>query len=103
MSDQPASTSFIARSGRCTTVLVLESIIRAGLSRMQHYGKLSDELIAANFDQEVSFFYDPATKRLRKRFEKYPDALQAAANFFHNLEKTQTELLKQIQAERGRR
>lgn len=81
----------------------LESVIRAGLSRMTHYEKLSDQLIAPNLDQDISFFYDPATKRLRKRFEKYPEAIQAGADFFHDLEKTQTDLLKQIQAERRRR
>ena len=64
---------------------------------------MSDELIAPNLDQDISFFYEPATKKLRKRFEKYPDAIQAAANFFYELERTQTELLKQIQAERQRR
>jgi len=41
--------------------------------------------------------------QLRKRFEKYPDALQAAADFFHDLERTQTELLKRIEAERRQR
>jgi hypothetical protein len=81
----------------------LESVIRAGLSRMAHFEKLSDQLIAPNLDQDISFFYDPATKKLRKRFEKYPEAIQAGANFFHDLEKTQTVLLKQIQAERQRR
>lgn len=81
----------------------LESVIRAGLSRMAHFEKLSDQLIAPNLDQDISFFYDPATKKLRKRFEKYPEAIQAVANFFHDLEKTQTDLLKQIQAERRRR
>ena len=70
---------------------------------MAHYEKLSDELIAPNLDEDISFFYDPGTKKLRKRFEKYPDALQAAADFFHDLERTQTELLKQIQAERRQR
>jgi nitrogen fixation-related uncharacterized protein len=83
-----------------TSLRALESVIRAGLSRMAHYEKLSDELIAPNLDQDISFFYDPATKKLRKRFEKYPDAIQASANFFHELERTQIELLRQIQAER---
>ena len=86
-----------------TSLRELESVIRAGLSRMAHYEKLSDELIAPNLDEDVSFFYDPGTKKLRKRFEKYPDALQAAADFFHDLERTQTELLKQIQAKRRQR
>jgi hypothetical protein len=40
---------------------------------------------------------------LRKRFEIYPDALQTEVNFFRDLEKAKTELLKQIQAERQRR
>ena len=45
-----------------------ETIIRWGLSRMTRYTKLSDELIVPNLDQDISFFYDPATKKLRKRF-----------------------------------
>ena len=85
-----------------TALRDLESAIRGGLSRMAHYEKLSDEMIAPNLDQDISFFYDPATKKLRKRFEKYPEALEATVNFIHDLEKTQTELLKQIQVERQR-
>ena len=77
-----------------------ESVIRWGLSRMAHYQKLSDELIVPNLDEDISFFYDPATKRLRKRFEKYPEGLNATVKLFHDMEKTQTNLLKQVQAER---
>jgi hypothetical protein len=80
-----------------------ESVIRWGLSRMAHYQKLSDELIIPNLDQDISFFYDPATKKLRKRFEIYPEALQATVKFAHDLDRTHTELLKRIQAERQRR
>lgn len=79
-----------------------ESVIRWGLSRMAHYQKLSDELIVPNLDQDISFFYDPATRKLRKRFEMYPEALQATVKFAHDLDRTHTELLKQIQAERQR-
>jgi len=78
----------------------LESVIRWGLSDMQHYQKLSDELIVPNLDQDISFFYDPATKKLRKRFEMYPQALEATVKFAHDLERTKTELVKRIQAER---
>jgi hypothetical protein len=85
-----------------TTLREDESVIRWGLSRMAHYQKLSDELIIPNLDQDLSFFYDPATKKLRKRFEMYPEALQAEATFFHELERTHAALLKQIQAERQR-
>src|SRR5438132_10808571 len=80
----------------------LESVIRWGLSDMQRYEKLSDALIVPNLDQDISFFYDPATKKLRKRFEIYPQALEATVKFAHDLERTKTELVKQIQAERQR-
>ena len=79
-----------------------ESVIRWGLSRMAWYQKLSDELIVPNLDQDISFFYDPATKKLRKRFEIYPEALQERVRFANELERTHTELLKRIQAERQR-
>ncbi len=79
-----------------------ESVIRWGLSRMAWYQKLSDELIVPNLDQDISFFYDPATKKLRKRFEIYPDALDANVQFANELEGTHTKLLKRIQAERQR-
>ena len=79
-----------------------DSVIRWGLSRMARYQKLSDDLIMPNLDQDISFFYDPATKKLRKRFEIYPDALDARLKFANDLERTHMELLKQIQAERHR-
>ena len=80
-----------------------ESVIRGGLARIAHFQKLSDELIVPNLDQDISFFYDPATRKLLKRFDQYPDALQATLKFFHDLEKAQDDLLRQIQAERQRR
>lgn len=86
-----------------TTLRELESVIRWGLSRMAHYQKLSDELIVPNLDQENAFFYEPTRKELRKRFEFYAEALQAELNFFHDLEKAQSDLLIQIQTERQRR
>ncbi|MGB9476474.1 MAG: hypothetical protein WCE87_15525 [Candidatus Udaeobacter sp.] len=79
-----------------------ESVIRWGLNSMARYQKLSDELIVPNLDQDISFFYDPATKKLRKRFEIYPEALQATVKFAGDLERTHAELLKRIQAERQR-
>jgi hypothetical protein len=79
-----------------------ESVIRWGLSGMARYQKLSDELIVPNLDQDISFFYDPVTRKLRKRFVMYPEALQATVKFANDLERTHTELLKRIQAERQR-
>jgi hypothetical protein len=77
-----------------------ESVIRWGLSRMAWYQKLSDELIVPNLDQDISFFYDPATRKLRKRFGIYPDALDVRVKFATELEQTHIKLLKRIQAER---
>jgi hypothetical protein len=85
-----------------TALRGLESVIRWGLSGMTRYQKLSDELIVPNLDQDISFFYDPATKKLRRRFEIYPQALEAMVKFAHDLDRTKTELLKRIQAERQR-
>ena len=79
-----------------------ESVIRWGLSRLQRYQKLSDELIVPNLAQDISFFYDPATRKLRKPFEMYPEALQSTVQFAHDLDRTHTELLERIQAERHR-
>ena len=85
-----------------TTLRELESVIRWGLNDIARYQKLSDELIVPNLDQDISFFYDPATRKLRKRFEIYPEALDATVKFAHDLDRTKTALLKQIQAERQR-
>jgi hypothetical protein len=79
-----------------------ESVIRWGLSRMAWYQKLSDELIVPNLDQDIPFFYDSVTKKLRKRFEIYPDALDTRVKFANELERTHIQLLKRIQAERQR-
>jgi hypothetical protein len=79
-----------------------ESVIRWGLARMGRYQKLSDELVVPNLGQDTSFFYDPVTKKLRRQFEIYPKALEARVDFAHELERTHSELLKQIQAERQR-
>src|SRR5437867_3860480 len=78
-----------------------ESVIR-WVARMARYQKLSDELIVPNLDKDIPFFYDPVTKKLRKQFEIYPEALEDTVKLANDLERTHTELLKQIQAERKR-
>jgi hypothetical protein len=85
------------------TLRYLESVMRGGLSRTAHYERWSDELIAPNLDQDISFFYDPSTKQLRKRFQKYPEMLKAVATLFREVETAQVNLLTQIQAERTRK
>jgi hypothetical protein len=80
-----------------------ESVIRWGLARIARYQKLSDELIVPNLDKDISFFYDPGTKKLKKPFEIYPDALDERLRLANDLERTHSDLLKQIQAERQHR
>src|SRR4029453_13295910 len=63
-----------------------ESVIRWGLQRMARYQKLGDELIVPNLGQDISFFYDPATKKLRKQFEIYPKALEEKVSFENDVE-----------------
>jgi hypothetical protein len=80
-----------------------ESLLRGSLSRLLHYEKLSDGLIAPNLGQEAAFFYDPDTKKLRKQFEFYVRAQATAEAYFRDMEEMQQQLLDQIQAERQRR
>jgi hypothetical protein len=80
----------------------LESVLRGGISTMQHAQQLSDALIIPNLDQDTVFFYDPATKQLRKRFTRYADALQAFQTFFAEYIEALTDLLTQIRTERAK-
>lgn len=78
----------------------LESVLRGGISMMTHAQQLSDALIAPNLDQDITFFYDPATKQLRKRFSRYVEALESFDGFYDDYIKAETDLLAQIRAER---
>src|SRR5437868_10395266 len=71
-----------------------ESVIRWGLAGMARYQKLSHELIVLNLDRDISFFYDPASRKLRKQFQIYPEALEARVKLANDLEHTHSELLK---------
>jgi hypothetical protein len=78
----------------------MESSLRSGLSDLKHDQDLSDSLIVPNLDQDISFFYDPATKKLRKKFAQYPAILRETARHFHEWEEAERLLLDRIQAER---
>ncbi|HVF71524.1 MAG TPA: hypothetical protein VM940_07935 [Chthoniobacterales bacterium] len=66
---------------------------------MQRAQELSDTLIVPNLDQDTSFFYDPATKQLRKRFTRYVEALQAFVPFYDSYIQALTDLHTQIRSE----
>src|SRR3954451_13758298 len=80
----------------------LESVLRGGISTMERAQQLSDTLIVPNLDQDITFFYDPATKQLRKRFTRYAEALQKFLPFYNAYIKALTELLTQIRSERAK-
>lgn len=86
-----------------STLREFESVVRWGLSRMAHYQKLSDELIAPNLGQDPSFFYQEDGRHLRPQFDFYAEALQARRDFFNNLQQKEAQLLSQIKSERQRR
>ena len=79
-----------------------ESVLRGGISTMQRAQELSDTLIVPNLDQDITFFYDPATKQLRKRFTGYAETLQKFLPFYDAYIKALTDLLTQIRAERAK-
>jgi len=81
----------------------LESVLRGGISMMTHAQQLSDALITPNLDQDITFFYDPATKQLRNRFSRYVLALESFDGFYDDYVKAETNLLAQIRAERQKR
>lgn len=80
----------------------VESVLRGGLGDISHFQTLSDENIVPNLDQDISFFYDPATKKLRKRFAAFPKGLEIIPRFEKDYADAEAELLKQLQAERKR-
>lgn len=80
----------------------LESVLRGGISMMQRAQQLSDTFIVPNLDQDHTFFYDPATKQLQKRFTRYIEALQALGSFYDSYIKAMNDLLTQIRAERAK-
>jgi len=75
--------------------------ILASFEQQLREGIESGKINRAKQEQKAAEFRR-ATKKLRKRFEIYPDALDANVQFANELERTHTELLKRIQAERQR-
>jgi len=60
-------------------------------------------MIVPNLDQDITFFYDPATKQLRSRFSRYAAALELFDVFYNDYINAQTELLTQLRNERQKR
>jgi hypothetical protein len=80
----------------------VETALRGGISTMTRAQQLSDTFIVPNLDEDITFFYDPATKQLRKRFTRYVEALQAFIPFYDDYIQALTDMLTQIRAERAK-
>ena len=83
-----------------TAIRNADSVTRSGLSEALHDQKLSDELIVPNLGKDISFFYDPTTKRLKEPFTGYPATMKSYADFFHMRADAYNEVLSQIRTER---
>ena len=79
----------------------VDSTASTGLSTMAHYQQLSDELIVPHLGEGRSFFYDPATKQLRKEYASYPDILKEGSRVLHELRKKTDELVAQLRVEQA--
>ena len=79
----------------------VDSIARTGLSTMTHYQQLSDQLIVPHLAEGRSFFYDPATKQLRKEYAQYPEILKEGSSVLHELSQKTDQLVAQLRVEQA--
>ena len=77
----------------------VDSIARTGLSTMAHYQQLSDQLIVPHLAEGRNFFYDPATKQLRKEYAQYPEILKEGSKVLHELSQKTDQLVAQLRVE----
>jgi hypothetical protein len=85
-----------------TAIRNADSVTRSGLSEALHDQKLSDELIVPNLGKDISFFYDPTTKRLKEPFTSYRTTLKSYADFFPMRADAYNDVLGHIRTERQR-
>jgi len=79
----------------------VDSTASTGLTTMAHYQQLSDQLIVPHLGEGRSFFYDPATKQLRKEYALYPDILKEGSRVLHELSEKTDQLVAQLHVEQA--
>jgi hypothetical protein len=77
----------------------LDYAARTGLSTMAHYQQLSDQLVVPHLGEGRSFFYDPATKQLRKEYAEYPEILKEGSRVLHELSEKTDRFVAQLRVE----
>ncbi len=80
----------------------VEGILRVMVSNVRHDQQLSDTYVLPNLEKDRSFFYDPATRRLRPTYRWYTDFYQQSLANYAALQSGIGKLLMQIRAERKR-
>ncbi len=77
----------------------VDSAARTGIATMAHAQQLSDQLIVPHLGEGRSFFYDPATKQLRREYAQYPEILKEGSRVLHELSEKTNQLVAQLRAE----
>jgi hypothetical protein len=80
----------------------VDAISRRGYAMMANYQGLTNQLIVLHAGENRDYFYDPATKQLRRQFAVYPESLQAGAQFLKELGAADDRLLAALTNERER-
>ena len=60
-------------------VEIYYSIIRHGITVTERFAQMTRQQIVPMLDADISEFYDPSTRRLRRRYEWYPVMLEEYA------------------------
>jgi hypothetical protein len=106
----PNETAWILQSGGLE-LLDIDTIARLkeldaadslGLATMTHYQQLSDQLIVPHLGEGRDFFYDPATKQLRRQYAQYPEILKEGSRVLHEMSEKTDALATQLRAEQER-
>jgi hypothetical protein len=80
----------------------LDAISRSGYAMMANYQQLTNQLIVLHAGEDRDYFYDPATKQLRRQFAIYLKSLEAGSRFLHQLSEADDRLLVELTNERER-
>jgi hypothetical protein len=80
----------------------VDSISRIGYATMANYQELTNQLIVLHAGEGRDYFYDPATKQLRRQFAVYLESLRAGAEFWRQLSQADDRLLAELANERER-
>ena len=80
----------------------VDGTLRQIVAVLRHDQQLSDASVLPNVDNDPAVFYDPATRKLLRKYQWYADFYETELKLYGQLQKETDKLLKQIRAERAR-